>query len=241
MPEKMLVSGEIYTTAQCAFWVVRWPCSQNGPVSNTIRRWGRYRGIFREEGEDTGTYFRGNHVSRVSKSQKCEQMYFPHTRTSWDKHMFNGMPNSNFKIGLSWFGCAEKYTEQSTHCAVWMRRWVFKWSTRPNDLLNSLPFTFTVYHISMFLPHMLSETTRFCTCVITFCALVWLFSSVNANMPLQSFYLVAWAPALFTVMCLLSTVGEKMLGKIFFVIEENSHQLHWFGFSVECVLMWSLR
>ena len=45
-------------------------------------------------------------------------MYFPHTQTSWDKHMFNGMPNSNFKIGLSLFGCAEKYTEQSTHCAV---------------------------------------------------------------------------------------------------------------------------
>ena len=168
-------------------------------------------------------------------------MYFLHTRTSWDKHMFNGMPNSNFKIGLSLFGCAEKYTEQSTHCAVWMRRWVFKWSTRPNDLLNSLPFTFTVYHISMFLPHMLSETTRFCTCVITFCALVWLFSSVNADVPLQSFCSVEWAPALFTVMCLLSTVGEKMLGKIFFVIEENSHQLHWFGFSVECVLTWSLR
>ena len=143
-------------------------------------------------------------------------MYFPHTQTSWDKHMFNGMPNSNFKIGLSLFGCAEKYTEQSTHCAVWMRRWVFKWSTRPNDLLNSLPFTFTVYHISMFLPHMLSETTRFCTCVITFCALVWLFSSVNVDVPLQSFCSVEWAPALFTVMCLLSTVGEKMLGKIFF-------------------------
>ena len=25
--------------------------------------------------------------------------------------------NSNFKIGLSLFGLAEKYTEQSTHCA----------------------------------------------------------------------------------------------------------------------------
>ena len=45
-------------------------------------------------------------------------MYFPHTRTSWDKHMFNGMPNSNFKIGLSLFGCAEKYTEQITHCTL---------------------------------------------------------------------------------------------------------------------------
>ena len=26
--------------------------------------------------------------------------------------------NSNFRIGLSLFGCAEKYTEQSTHCAM---------------------------------------------------------------------------------------------------------------------------
>ena len=45
-------------------------------------------------------------------------MYFLHTRTSWDKFMFNGMPNSNFKIGLSLFGFAEKYTEQSTHYGV---------------------------------------------------------------------------------------------------------------------------
>ena len=79
---------------------------------------GGYRGIFRGEAEDAGTYFRGNHGSRVSKSQKCEKMYFLHTRSSWDKHMFNGMPNSNFKIGLSLFGFAEKYTEQSTHYAV---------------------------------------------------------------------------------------------------------------------------
>ena len=197
---------------------------------------GGYRGIFREAGEDTGTYFREITDLEFQNHKIVKKMYFPHTQTSWDKFMFNGMPNSNFKIGLSLFGCV-----QSTQYAVWMRRWVFKWSTRPNDLLNSLPFTFTAYHNSVFLPHMLSETTRFCTCVITFCALVWLFSSVNADVPLQSFCSVEWAPALFTVMCLLSTVGEKMLGKIFFVIEENSHQLHWFGFSVECVLMWSLR
>ena len=43
-------------TAQCARWVVRWPCSQNGLVSDTIRRRGGYRGIFREEGVDTGAY-----------------------------------------------------------------------------------------------------------------------------------------------------------------------------------------
>ena len=117
----------------------------------------------------------------------------------------------------------KKCTVQHTHCAVWMRRWVFKWSTRPNDLLNSLPFTFTAYHNSVFLPHMLSETTRFCTCVITFCALVWLFSSVNADVPLQSSCSVEWAPALFTLMWLLSTVGEKMLDKIFFLWFKKIH------------------
>ena len=112
-----------------------------------------------------------------------------------------------------------------------------------NDLLNQMTY-WTLYP----LPLLLTTTVCFfayafwdCTCVITFCALVWLFSSVNADVPLQSFCSVEWAPALFTVMCLLSTVGEKMLGKIFFVIEENLHQLQWFGFSVECVLMWSLR
>ena len=51
------------SSAQCAFWVVRWPCSQNGPVSNTIRRRGGYKAIFREEGVDTGPYVRGNHGS----------------------------------------------------------------------------------------------------------------------------------------------------------------------------------
>ena len=125
------------------------------------------------------------------------------------------MPNTNFKIGLSLSGCAEIYTYQSTHRVVWMRRWVFKWSTQPKVYwtLYPLPWLST---ISTFLPHMLSETTRFCTCVITFCALVWLFSSVNADVPLQSSCSVEWAPALLTVMWLLSTVGEKMLGKIFF-------------------------
>ena len=31
-------------TAQCAFGVVRWPCSQNGPVSDTIKDTGAYLG-----------------------------------------------------------------------------------------------------------------------------------------------------------------------------------------------------
>ena len=30
-----------------------------------------------------------------------------------------GYQNSNFKIGLSLFGCAEKYTVQSTQCAMY--------------------------------------------------------------------------------------------------------------------------
>ena len=60
-------------SAQCAFWVVRWPCSQNGPVSDTIKN----------EGVDTGAYvgkngwirghiLGGNHGSRVWNSR------FPH-------------------------------------------------------------------------------------------------------------------------------------------------------------------
>ena len=44
------------------------------PVYDTIRRRGGYRGIFREEGVDTGPYFRANHGSRVWKAQKCEKM-----------------------------------------------------------------------------------------------------------------------------------------------------------------------
>ena len=104
--------------AQCVLCSLRCPCILYNPVSYTIKRMGGYRGIFREEEVDTGAYLRGNHGSRVWKSQKCEKMYFPHTRTSWGKSMFHVIPNSNFKIGLSLFGCAEKYTEQSTHCAL---------------------------------------------------------------------------------------------------------------------------
>ena len=38
---------------------------------------------------DTVTYFGGNHRSRVWKSLKLKKVYFPRTRTSWDKYMFN--------------------------------------------------------------------------------------------------------------------------------------------------------
>ena len=58
-------------------------------VSDTIRRRGGNRGIFTEEGVDTVAYFGGNHGSRVWKSLKLKIVYFPHTRTSWDKYMFN--------------------------------------------------------------------------------------------------------------------------------------------------------
>ena len=71
---------------------------------------------------DTVTYFGGNHGSRVWKSLKLKKVYFPRTWTSWDKYMFNRIVffkfYSNFKIGLSFFFCAEKYTAQSTHCAL---------------------------------------------------------------------------------------------------------------------------
>ena len=95
MPEKMLVSGEIYTTAQCAFWVVRWPCSQNGPVSATIRRRGGYRAMLREEGVDTGPHFRGNHGSRVWNSRFPHESCFPSNRTSRDKYMLNNLLRRN--------------------------------------------------------------------------------------------------------------------------------------------------
>ena len=38
---------------------------------------------------DTVTYFGGNHRSRVWKSLKLKKVFFPRTRTSWDKYMFN--------------------------------------------------------------------------------------------------------------------------------------------------------
>ena len=45
-------------------------------------------------------------------------------------------------------------------------------------------------------------------------ALVWLFSSVNAEVLSQISCLVEWAPALFTGMWLLSTVGDQMFVQI---------------------------
>ena len=56
-----------------------------------IQSEGGYRGIFREEGEDTGIYFRGNHESRVSKSRKCEKNVLS-AHSNKLGHMFNGIP-----------------------------------------------------------------------------------------------------------------------------------------------------
>ena len=51
-----------YYSAQCVLCSV---CMFYGPVVSTKRRRGGYRGIFGEEGVDTGAYFRVNHGSRV--------------------------------------------------------------------------------------------------------------------------------------------------------------------------------
>ena len=60
-----LNKNDFRTSAQCVLCSVRCPCIFYDPVSDTIRRSGEYRGTLREEGVDTGAYFRGNHVSRV--------------------------------------------------------------------------------------------------------------------------------------------------------------------------------
>ena len=50
--------------------------------------------------------------------------------------------NSNFKIGLSLFGLAEKYTEQSTHCVTKNHRiyvagpQIFQMNRRINSFQN---------------------------------------------------------------------------------------------------------
>ena len=77
--------------SQCVRCKVRWHCIFYDAVSNTIRRRWEYRGMITEEGVDTVTYFGGNHGSRVWKSLKLKKVYFPRTRTSWDKYMFNGI------------------------------------------------------------------------------------------------------------------------------------------------------
>ena len=76
-------------TAQCVLCKVRWHCIFYDAISDTIRRRGWYRAIFTEEKVDTVTYFGGNHGFRVWKSLKLKKVYFPRSRTGWDKYMFN--------------------------------------------------------------------------------------------------------------------------------------------------------
>ena len=77
------------STAQCVLCKVRCHCIFYDAVSDTIRRRGWYRAIITEEEVDTVTYFEGNRGPRVWKSLKLKKVYFPRTRTSWDKYMFN--------------------------------------------------------------------------------------------------------------------------------------------------------
>ena len=79
-------------------------------------------------------------------------MYFPHTGTSWDKYMFNGNQNWNFKIGVCLFGWAEKILNKA-HIVQWILEALKKWR------VNHLPIhTFTsdkilsIYWLCLFSP-----------------------------------------------------------------------------------------
>ena len=64
--------------------------------------------------------------------------------------------------------------------------------------------------------HMFSEMSVLSTWVTALCALVWFLSSVDAEVTLQSSCMTEWTSARFTEMWPLPTVGEQMLGKIWF-------------------------
>ena len=102
-------------SAQCVFCSVRCHCIFYDPVSDTIRWRCGYRGIFREERFDTGAYFRRINGYRVKKSQKC---IICRLEQAGAKVCWMGYQNSNFKIGLSLFGCAEKILNKVhiVHC-----------------------------------------------------------------------------------------------------------------------------
>ena len=87
-------------------------------VSDTIRRRGGYRGIFREEGVDTGAYFKGNHGFRVWNSRFPHESCFPSNRTSGDKYMLNNLSRRNFSDMSQLVRLEGKNTTQSAHCAV---------------------------------------------------------------------------------------------------------------------------
>ena len=98
-----LLSPTTHYSAQCVLCKVRCHCIFYGPGI-------RYSGIFcvpcissgysdifwHISVVDTVAYFGGNHGSRVWKSLKLKKVYFPHTRTSWDKYMFNRKVFSKF-------------------------------------------------------------------------------------------------------------------------------------------------
>ena len=145
------------TNAQCAFWVVQWPCSQNGPVSDTIRRRGGYRGIFREEEVDTGPYFRELHGSRVWNSRFPHESCFPSNQTSRDKYMLNNFSRRNFKDISQLVGLEGKHTTQNAHCAMlisWDQPNIFllqmlssfSFSSLISDQVISSPKNLTTFH-----------------------------------------------------------------------------------------------
>ena len=94
--ESKIQEVTIWYSAQCVLCAVRCHCIFSGPGI-------KYSDIFCVPGiscgysdifwhilvVDTVTYFGGNHGSRVWKSLKLKKVYFPRTRTSWDKYMFN--------------------------------------------------------------------------------------------------------------------------------------------------------
>ena len=67
--------------------IIKLPCALlqtvHAPVADTVA----YFAGLNAPVVDTVTYFGGNHRSRVWKSLKLKQVFFPRTRTSWDKYM----------------------------------------------------------------------------------------------------------------------------------------------------------
>ena len=106
--ENLVQFEEDFNSAQCAVCKVRCHCIFYGPGIRYSDIFGapgiRYSVIIKlpcallQTGHletvhapvvDTVTYFGGNHRSRVWKSLKLKKVFFPRTRTSWDKYMFN--------------------------------------------------------------------------------------------------------------------------------------------------------
>ena len=111
---------EKYTTAQCAFWVVRWPCGQMAIAVKTLshgktivlrlfflycfrkktlklvslfifRHWKHYFW-----NTQNWSKWPGNPKFRVWKSRFPWKSSFPSNRTSWDKYMLNDISRHKF-------------------------------------------------------------------------------------------------------------------------------------------------